>query len=110
MLCLRGGKEHKELKFSQFSFGEDSSGSFVVYTENGSKNRSGSYKEKAGDNKVVKHYANAELGERCYVYILKYYYSKIPPQLLLVPDSVFYWRPLDAKPKDDASPWFSKRV
>jgi len=32
------GKEHKELKFSQFYFGEYSSGSCVVDTENGSKN------------------------------------------------------------------------
>ena len=58
VLCLRGGHEHKSLKISQFNFGSDQGGDFVVYTENGSRNRSGTYKDKAGDNKVVKHYAN----------------------------------------------------
>ena len=81
MLCLRGGKEHKDLKFSQFSFGEDSGGEYVVYTENGSKNRSGSYKDKACENKVVKHYADSELGEHCYVHILKFYFKKVPPKV-----------------------------
>ena len=40
-LRLRGGREHYQLKLSQFEFGDD----FVHYTENGSKNRSGSYKD-----------------------------------------------------------------
>ena len=44
ILCLRGGREHKTLKVSQFTFGVDEGGEYVVYTENGSKNRSGSYK------------------------------------------------------------------
>ena len=67
VLCLRGGCEHKSLKISQFNFDSDRGGDFVVYTENGSKNHSGTYKEKAGDNKLVKHYANTQLGNRCYV-------------------------------------------
>ena len=58
VLCLRGGREHKSLKISQFNFSSDQGGDFVVYTENGSKNRSGTYKEKAGENKVAKDYAN----------------------------------------------------
>ena len=61
VLCLRGGQEHKNLKLSQFSFGSDHGGDYVVYTENRSKNRSGSYKEKPEQNKVVKHYSNSEL-------------------------------------------------
>ena len=56
ILCLRGGREHKDLKLAQLTFGQDSRGEFVVYTENGSKNRSGSYKNPA-DNKIVKQYA-----------------------------------------------------
>ena len=43
-MCLRGGREHKALKLSQFMFGVDEGGDYIVYTENGSKNRSGSYK------------------------------------------------------------------
>jgi len=44
-LYLRGGREHKELKLSQFIFGCDEGGEFVQHVENGSKNRSGSYKD-----------------------------------------------------------------
>lgn len=54
-LCLRGGHEHYNLKLSQFQFGyeviEDNLRDYVVYTENGSKNRSGSYKDKT-PNKI----------------------------------------------------------
>ena len=39
VLCLRGGREHKSLKISQFNFGSDQRGDFVVYMENGSKTR-----------------------------------------------------------------------
>jgi len=56
VLYLRWGREHKELKLSQFTFGGDKGGEFVWYVENGSKNRSGSYKDLA-PNKVVKCYA-----------------------------------------------------
>ena len=69
-MCLRGGREHKALKLSQFVFGSDAGGDFVVYTENGSKNRSGSYKDRP-DDKVIKHYADASLGEKCYHQALK---------------------------------------
>ena len=43
VFCLRGGKEHRNLKISQFirHFEPD----HYVYTENGSKNRSGSLKQ-----------------------------------------------------------------
>ena len=60
---LTGGIEHRQLKISQFQFGRDEGGEFVVYMENGSKNHSGSYNDK-GENKVVKHYANLSLNER----------------------------------------------
>ena len=105
ILCLRGGREHKDLKVAQLTFGEDSGGEFVVYTENGSKNRSGLYKN-AGDNKIVKQYAVSELGEKCYVYLLKLYYSKLPAKLLKDPESVFYWKPKDKVPMATDAPWF----
>ena len=85
VLCLRGGQEHKSLKISVFNFGSDQ-GDFVVYTENGSKNHSGTYKEKAGDNKVVKHYANTQLGNGCYVFLLHFYLQKLAPKVLENPD------------------------
>ena len=76
-MCLRGGREHKALKLSQFTFGTDDGGDYVVYTENGSKNRSGSYKDKPDDNKVIKHYADSSLGEKCYYRVLTLYISKL---------------------------------
>ena len=106
VLCLRGGREHKQLKLSQFTFGLDEVGEFVVYEENGSKNRSGSYKEKADSNKIVKHYANPDIGNKCYISILKLYLSKLPPQLFEDSLSVFYYRKLDI-PSDTT--WFSSQ-
>ena len=52
------------LKLSQFTIHSEESGEFVVYKENGSKNRSGTYKEKADSNKIVKHYADSTLGDK----------------------------------------------
>lgn len=75
VLCLRGGREHKTLKISQFNFHSDEGGDYVVYQENGSKNRSGSYKDRAENNKIIKHYADPTLQEKCYVHVLKLYFS-----------------------------------
>ena len=87
---------------------------FFVYmarcTENGLKNRSGTYKEKAGDNKVVKHYANTQLSNRCYVFLLRFYLQKLAPKVLEDPDSVFYWKPRDVVPASDSTPWFTLQV
>ena len=33
VLCLRGGREHKSLKVSQFAFGSDEGGEYVLYTD-----------------------------------------------------------------------------
>ena len=94
MLCLHGGREHWGLKLSQFEFGDekDANGevtSYVVYSENGSKNRSGSYKDKT-PNKIVKHYADPALKER-YVFLLRLYFSKLPPKAF--EKDMFYLKP-----------------
>ena len=104
ILCLRG-REHKTLKVSQFTFGIDEGGEYVVYTESGSKNRSGSYKDN-GDNKVVKHYGDPGLGERCYFFVLKFYLSKLTPKVLDDPNAVFYWKAKEKTPLDSDVPWF----
>ena len=41
--CLRGSREHETVKLVQFEFGTKGMTEFVVYTENGLKNHSGSY-------------------------------------------------------------------
>ena len=64
----------------------------MYYVENGSKNRSGSYKDKPDDNKVTKHYGISTLGDRCYYHVLKFYFEKLSPTVL---SAVFYWKPKD---------------
>ena len=91
MLEGRAGAQAAEV----INFHSDEVGQFVVYEENGSKDRSGSYKDKADSNKFVKHYANPNLGEKCYIYLLKLYFSKLPPQLFQEASSVFYYRALE---------------
>lgn len=68
---------------SQFTFGTDEGGGYVVYTTNGSKNQSGSYK--TDDNKVIKHYADSTPGEKGYHRVLKLYLSKLPSKVLRDP-------------------------
>ena len=84
-LCLRGGDEHRDLKYSQFEFGlidnpEKMSEKIEIleYTEHGSKNRPESMHQVHLNNKVVIHYAKSVLGEKCLVYIMKKYMSKLP--------------------------------
>ena len=90
--AFRGEREHKALKLSQFTFGFVNRCEYVKYTEHGSKNRSGSYKDKA-DNKVVRHFSDPSLGEHCYVYLVKKYFEKVPPQVKESELSEFYWKP-----------------
>ena len=107
-LCLCGGREHHTLKISQLVFGkEDKAGEvleYVTYTEHGSKNRSGSYKDKH-DNKVITHYGDKSLGERCYIFLLQTYLSRRPK--CAFENDKFYWQPKQKTPLGDDSPWFA---
>ena len=75
-LALRGGKEHHELKFTQFQrlVNPDR----YVYTENGSKNRSGGIADFRVPNKVVTIHMNRHSPDRCHVRILDAYISRVP--------------------------------
>ena len=63
-----------------------------VYYENGSKNCKGTFSERGVSNKVVKSLAVPEAGERCHVYLLDLYISKLPPDAHKA--GAFYLRPL----------------
>ena len=109
IFCLRGGAEHRELKYSQFKFQEvqdpvDSSEMVmsVQYSEYGSKNRQGLVHQVHLDNKVIRHYANSALGERCFVRLLELYVSKLPE--LAKKRDIFYCKPKTNFRKDDI--WF----
>ena len=105
VLCLRGGREHKTLKISQYSFHSDEGGNYVVNQENGSKNRSGSYKDRAENNKIIKHYADPTLQEKSYVHV--FYLSQLPLKLLDDPSAVFYYRANEGSHHISCKKWFT---
>ena len=95
----------------KFQFGykdiEDNCQDYVVYTENGPKiGLTVSYKDKM-PNKVVRHYAEPQLKERCYVFLLKKYFSVLPRGVLEEPKSLFYQQPKEETPTIGL-PWFKK--
>ena len=59
------GNEHRNLKISHFVCQSDPDR--YIYTENGSKNRSGGFTDLRIENKIVPIYANSEAGIRCHV-------------------------------------------
>ncbi len=97
VLCLRGGREYRALKLSQFTFGVENKREYVEYTEFGSKNRSGSYKDNT-DNKVIKHFSDPSSGNRCYVYLMKKYLDKLPTKAKEDDSSPFYWKAKERLP------------
>ena len=103
-ICLRGGKEHRALKISQFvrSYDPDQ----YVYKENGSKNRSGGLYECRVENKSVVIMACKDAGVRCHVHLLDIYLSKLPPKAREI--DCFYMKPLGVHViKQPSKPWFS---
>ena len=79
VLILREGQEHHLLKRCQFSFGTNQGFNgklcYIEYVENGSTNRSSSYKDNVDNNKK---YAGTSLGMKCHHSIIKEYFSKLP--------------------------------
>ena len=108
------GEEHRQLKISQLKFctvsdPDDPSKEIecVKYTEHGSKNRPGGSHQLNLDNKVVVQYAQPERGERCHVFLLRLYLSKLPE--CAVKEDIFYWRPRPGIPSN-SEPWFFKNA
>ena len=107
--CLRGGDEHRDLKCSQFEIKEVENPSeqtqmikCLTYTEHGSKNRPGSMHQVHLENKVVSHYSNKELGDRCFVFLMDLYLSKLSKKA--VEKDIFYCKP--AKSPSLGKPWY----
>lgn len=57
------------------------------------------------DHKVVSIIANLSVKERCPVYLLDLYISKLPKQAK--EKNLFYCRPLQSTPKSSTEPWYS---
>ena len=70
-----------------------------------SKTNNGTFKKLHVSNKVVPVFACPEVGERCAVYLLDLYLSKLPNEAF--EQDVFYVRPLQNIPPDPAKPWYA---
>uniref|UniRef100_A0A1X7ULR8 ZMYM2-like/QRICH1 C-terminal domain-containing protein n=1 Tax=Amphimedon queenslandica TaxID=400682 RepID=A0A1X7ULR8_AMPQE len=108
-LCSRGGDEHRELKYSQFYIDEVRNASdqtqmikCLTYTEHGSKNRPGSIHQVHLENKIVSHYSKKELGEKCFVFLMELYLSKL--SMKAVEKDLFYCKP--AQSTSGGKPWY----
>ena len=102
--CLQGGEEQRNLKPSQFSRLKNPDR--YVYTEHGSKNRNGGFFQLYVDNKIVEIHENKDAGERCLVYLLDLYLSKI---LQRAKDrDIFYCKPLQ-KYTCESDVWYSEQ-
>ena len=92
---LRGGEEHRSLKISQFIFlnvpDPDNAKKIICcveYAEHGSKNRPRGSHQINQDNKIVTQFAREDLGDRCHIFLLELYLSKLPVSALQ--NDVFY--------------------
>ena len=103
VFSLRGGVEMRSLGISQIKWLQDPDR--YIYTENVSKTNSGTFKKLHVSTKVVPVFACPDAGERCAVYLLDLYLSKLPNEAF--EQDVFYLRPLENIPSDPAKPWYS---
>ena len=103
VFSLRGGVEMRSLSISQIKRYQDPDR--YVYTENVSKTNSGTFKKLHTKSKVVPVFACPEVGERCPVYLLDLYLSKLPTEAF--EQDIFYLRPLENIPSDPEKPWYS---
>lgn len=62
---------------------------------------------KAG-NKVLKQYAQPQLNDKCYVYLVRLYFSKYPK--LAFQKDLFYWCPNENISISPGIPWFEERI
>lgn len=99
--CLRGGQEHRQLKFSQLTREK----THWKYVENGSKNFRGGVSDLRRENKVVQQFPCASAGTKCHAYLLDLYVSKLPEEAKQ--KGAFYFTPLKNIPTDAAKPWFT---
>ena len=103
--CLRGGEEHRKLRLSQLK--RESDPPKYVYTELASKNRAGGLAQLRVKNKSVSIFAVPEAGNRCHVFLLDLYITKLPKQAF--EQDVFYLQPLSKGSNKPGQPWFTTK-
>ena len=103
---LRGGAEHRELKFSQLTRDFTSDGLLhFTYTEKCSKNRCGGFNQLDIENKVVEQFQDLRAGDHCHTYLFHLYISKVPDKA--IEQDIFYVCPLPKIPAGPSAPWFT---
>ena len=104
--ALWSGSEHHALRFvpPQIEVVErEGEHPYLLYTEDTSKNRPGGLKGRRMKPKVVRHHANNENPDRCFVRLFKLYRNLCPSDQ---PKDAFYLKPLS---KPTPTCWYSKQ-
>ena len=101
LMCIRGGEEQRKLGPSQFIRSSDPD--CYTYAEHGSKNRNGGPQQLTLENKKVPVFAVPENIPKCLVFLLDFYFSKLPK--FAFAKDVLYLCPKQTAPSDD-SPWY----
>ncbi len=102
--CLRGGRDHRNLKLSQF-VREMDNWRYTPCAEAVPRiNRIGLAKVRCG-NKVLRQYPSSLLGRRCHVYLLDLYMRRLPREAM--EKDAFYYSPLQSFSREEGKPWFS---
>ena len=100
--CLRGGQEHRNLSISQLQRLHDPDR--YTYRENASKNKQGGVRQLKMEHKTVTIVANPSVQDRCPVFIIDLYLSKLPSEAK--EKNLFYCRPVSNLPQKPDDPWF----
>ena len=102
MFSLRGGQELRELKLSQVVRHDNPDR--YEYTEHVSKTRNGTSKKLHVQSKVFSLYRCPEAGNRCPIFALDLYISKLPPEATT--QDIFFFRPLEKAPTESTLSWY----
>ena len=105
--ALRGGNEHRNLRHkpSQIQLIERlGERSYLMYTEEISKNHPGGLKGRKIKPKIVCHHANVSNPERCFVRLYKLYNSRCPPNR---PNNAYYLKPVNDPTGEDF--WYTNQ-
>ncbi len=102
--ALRSGQEHRDLQYSQIEVVVPQEGpTYLIYTENVSKNNSGGLAQRKFEPKQVVHHSNTDNPDRCFIRLLQLYLEHCPT-LGERKSSAFYLTPI-RNPKSNI--WYS---
>ena len=104
--ALRSGQEHRQLRHKPCQIEvveKPGQQPYLLYVEDVSKNHQFGLRGRKILPKFVKHYANTDNPNRCFVRLFKFYNSVCPPDR---PDNAFYLKPLSSATNGC---WFSRQ-